>query len=401
MQQRTLWLVGGIALLAACSDPPTTPSANASLLTSTVNATIWADVDSGKIGPGSHYAMYKPVNWNGSAVYYGHGFNDVSAPILVPDAQDNAGVMRDALGAMGYAVAMTSYSSNGYDYDDGLRRMHQLKGLLTSKFGAPKRNYLAGHSLGAQIALGLSEKFARQYDGALLMCGVLGGSRRHFEWLGDVRVLFDFFYPGALPGDVTYMPPGVTPNDITAAAQAAIGANPMPAFYIGMIDQTPIATSKNPFVDPSEYLYSLIYALVWHSRGINDVTARAQGHLPYGNASRVYTSSTLPPTVMQGVNAGVGRFVSPPDAQNWIKRNYEPTGAVSYPILTLHTRFDQSVPFFHETAFGAIVANAGTSNWVVQRTINRYGHCAFSVAEMLTAFGDLVNWVENDVKPTP
>lgn len=397
MQQSTLWLVGGIALFAACSDPPTTPSANASLLTNTVNATIWAKVDSGKVGPGSHYAMYKPVNWNGSAVYYGHGFNDVSEPILVPDAQDYAGVMRDSLGAMGYAVAMTSYSSNGYDYGDGLRRMHQLKGLLASKFGKPTRNYLAGHSLGAQISLGMSERYAGQYDGALLMCGVLGGSRLHFEWLGDVRVLFDFFYPGVLPGNVTQIPAWATRDTIQNRAYAAIMANPTPVFVIAQIDQTPLAGTN-----PAQIIQSIITALVWHSRGIGDVTDRAQGHLAYGNAGRQYTSlNPALATTLAAINAYAPRYTSPPDAQNWLDRNFEPTGAVSFPILTLHTVFDESVPYFHETAFGNIVASAGASNWVVQRPIYRYGHCKFTVPEMLTAFSDLVNWVENGVKPTP
>jgi len=394
-------LIGGLVALAACADAPSAPKANASLVAPAASAGLWARVDSGPIGPGSHYAIFVPENWNGSAVYYGHGFNDVAAPILVPDAQDNAGLVRDALGTMGYAVALTSYSSNGYDYGDGLRRLHQLKGLMTAAAGVPRRNYLAGHSLGAQIAEGIAEQYGKQYDGALLMCGVLGGSERHFQWLGDVRVLFDLFYPGVLPGDVSWVPPGTTPTDIQNAALGAILANPQGAFAIGMIDQTPLATSVNPFVNPSEYLYSLVYALAWHARGINDVTDRAQGHPPYGNIGRTYTSALLPAVQMAAINAGVGRFATTPDAEQWVARNYQPTGAVSFPILTLHTVFDPAVPFFHETDFASIVANAGTSNWVVQRPVYRYGHCAFTIAEMLGAFSDLVNWVENGVKPTP
>lgn len=397
MTRRTLWLVGGVAILASCTDAPTTPRADAALLATNANASLWAEVVAGKTGPGSLYELYKPVNWNGKAVFYGHGFNDVAAPVMVPSSQDSAAAVRDALGALGYAVAMTSYSNNGWNFDDGTRRLHQLKGILRSKFGNPTRSYLAGHSLGAIISLGMAEQYGAQYDGALLMCGVLGGARSHFNWVGDVRVLFDWFYPGVLPGDVTYIPPGTdVTNDIITPATAAIMANPTPAFYITYITQTPIAGTN-----PAQIIRSLVYALAWHSRGINDVTARAHGHLPYDNHDRVYTSPVLPPAVMAAINATVPRYTSPPDVQAWLDHNYEPTGAVKFPVLTLHTTQDESVPFWHENLFAAKVAAAGTSALVVQRPIARYGHCSFTVNDMITAFTDLTNWVENGVKPTP
>jgi hypothetical protein len=62
---------------------------------------------------------------------------------------------------------------------------------------------------------------------------------------------------------------------------------------------------------------------------------------------------------------------------------------------------DQSVPFGHEARYTGIVNTAGTSNWLVQRSINRFGHCNFTVAEVVATFADLANWVENGVKPTP
>jgi hypothetical protein len=36
---------------------------------------------------------------------------------------------------------------------------------------------------------------------------------------------------------------------------------------------------------------------------------------------------------------------------------------------------------------------------LVQRAIRGRGHCEFTTAEVVTAFDDLVNWVENGVKP--
>jgi pimeloyl-ACP methyl ester carboxylesterase len=397
MKPHVLTRATAIVLLAACADAPNAPTARLPAADAGAASAIWAETVTGNTGPGSLYALYKPVGWNGEVVYYAHGFVDAAAPVAIPATQDNAAAIRDALGTMGYAVAMSSYSSNGYDFDDGLRRTHQLRGLVRSQFGAPTRNWLVGHSLGAQISLGLAERHASQYDGALLFCGVVGGSRLHFNWLGNVRVLFDFFYPGVLPGNVTYMPPGTDLNtQIIQPAVAAITANPTPVFYIAAIQQTPLAGTN-----PNEIINSLVYALAWHARGIADVTDRAQGHLPYENVGVTYTGPAPLAGLLALLNATVPRYDSPPDAQAWLNRNFEPTGNVSFPVLTVHTSQDPGVPLFHEQRFGALVAAAGTGNLVVQRTINRYGHCTFTLGETLTAFGDLVNWVEQGVRPTP
>lgn len=384
-------------LSAACMDEPTSPRVRPFARVPDVTATVWADSVKGTTGPGSLYALYKPANWNGDAVFYAHGFVDAAAPVAVPTTQDGASILRDALGSMGYAVAMSSYSSNGYDFDDGLRRTHQLKGLLTSQFGKPRRSYLAGHSLGAQISQAMAERYGSQYDGALLMCGVLGGSRAHFNWLGDIRVLFDHFYPGVLAGDVTAWPANLNPYVvIPPAVIGAITANPTGFGAILQIHQTSLAGTNQ-----TELVTSLVTALIWHARGIGDVTDRTQGHLPYENVGRMYTSSTLPPAFMALLNTNVMRYDSPPDAQAALRRNYEPSGNVRIPVLTLHTVFDQSVPYFHEALFAALVAQAGTGSLVVQRPIVRYGHCNFTMTETLTAFGDLVNWVTAGVRPAP
>jgi pimeloyl-ACP methyl ester carboxylesterase len=397
MTHRFAALTCTVALVAACADSARAPMPTAPMALSSTVSSIWAVEEIGTTGPGSIYGIYKPFNWNGEAIYYAHGFVDAAAPVQLPTTQDGAEAIRDALGAMGYAVAMSSYSSNGYDFADGLRRTHQLRGLLRSKVGVPTYEYLAGHSLGAQISVGLAEKYGKQYDGALLMCGVLGGSRLHFQWVGDVRVLFDLFYPGVLPGDVTQIPPGTDLfAQIIGPAQAAILNDPTGAFTIAAITQSPLAGNN-----PNEVITSLLSALGWHARGINDVTARAQGHPPYDNIGRVYTSPLLPPATLQFINAQVGRFASPPDAQQWLDRNFEPTGKVSFPVLTLHTTRDQAVPFFHTVRFGALTAQAGASNLVVQRAIDRYGHCAFTPQEVLTAFSDLFIWVKAGVAPTP
>jgi hypothetical protein len=49
--------------------------------------------------------------------------------------------------------------------------------------------------------------------------------------------------------------------------------------------------------------------------------------------------------------------------------------------------------------FAAAVAGAGRSDWLVQRPINRWGHCAITTAETATAFADLVTWATSGQRP--
>src|SRR4051812_35721186 len=214
MRYTTLpFLVGTLLVGSSCTDRSPAgsmlgPDLASAKVTSVVSAP-WARVVEGETGPGALYALYIPQNWNGEAIYYAHGIRPPVpyAPISLDD-QDNFFEVRDALGALGYAFAYSSYSENGLAVKDGAQRTHQLRGLLASELSAqPRRNYLVGYSLGGLVALELGERFPRQYDGVLPRCGMGGGTPRELQYVGDVRALFDFYYPGVLPGDVISVPP--------------------------------------------------------------------------------------------------------------------------------------------------------------------------------------------------
>src|SRR6185436_4057246 len=100
------------------------------------------------------------------------------------------------------------YSSNGWALADAVRRTHQLKGVFRSKVGEPRRTYLMGASLGALVAVKLAETQARQYDGALALCGPVGGALPELQYIGDGRVTFDYYFPDLLPGSPFDVPAG-------------------------------------------------------------------------------------------------------------------------------------------------------------------------------------------------
>ena len=394
LRRHAFALAAATMALAACSDRnPVSPNrapATPRVTPSPLGTVTWAEQVTGETGPGSTYSLNVPVNWNGKLVVYVHGFVDAALPVALP----SIGALRDAIGDAGYAVAYSSFSENGYDFKDGLQRTHQLRGLFASRFGNPRQTLVMGHSLGGLITLALAERFPGQYNGALPMCGVVGGTRREIQYIGDVRVLFDYFYPGVLPGDVGTMPPITNLNtQILLPAQAAIIANPTGAFVIANITQTPV-----PGITPTETITSILTALGFHARGLVDLTDRSQGRAPYGNDTVTYTSVPFN-SMMDALNAGVERFTLASNAAQWLEHNYEPSGALSIPVLTLHTTRDPVVPFFHETIFGIKAAQSGSSASLLQRSVSRYGHCAFALPEMVAALGDLAGWVDSGIKP--
>lgn len=339
----------------------------------------------GSTGPGSQYAFAVPDNWNGELIIYGHGIIDPAAPVVLPTTQDGFEGVRDALLARGYAVAYSSYSENGYALKDAAQRLHQLSGLFASRFGQPSRTYLVGHSLGATAVQMLAERFSQQYDGTLAMCGLLGGGIPEVQYLGDVRVLFDAYFPGVLPGNLldvptaSFRPGDPLFNAVFAALQQgfATPGTPTLAFAIA---------AKLPFTSPQELIAGALNAIGFNIRFTNDLLGRTHGHSFFDNMNTVY-----PPAV----DALVRRYASRPDAVNYIERYYTPTGAITSPMLTLHTTRDPVVPLFHET----IYAGLAPADLLVQRTVNRFGHCTFNQQEMLTAFDDLVRWVTEGTRP--
>jgi pimeloyl-ACP methyl ester carboxylesterase len=352
------------------------------------------DVVDGRFGPGALYRLVRPTDWNGDLVLYAHG--DVSsddAVVLPPEAATIVGL----LVPQGFAVAFSSFSENGWAVKDGAQRTHQLLGIFTSKFGQPARVYITGASMGGLIAIKLAETYPGAFVGALPACAVSGGTRRQFDYPANVRALFDFFYPGVLPGSATDVPLG---TDITlgivAPAVAAMTLDSTGAAAIAAIDQTPV-----PFAAPAELIQSIATALADHALGLPQMLARTHGHPYFDNRGTQYSSGSLSAELVFAINAGIQRFDASSSALAYLEHYYEPSGDLRIPMLMLSDARDPVVPGFNQTAYRDAVATAGDPSLLVERQIPAYGHCTFTPAQLGTAFTDLVLWVQFGIVPTP
>lgn len=356
----------------------------------------------GAIGPGSSYEIDVPATWNGDLVLYAHGIVQAEQPVVAPSLQDGYAAIRAALLARGYAVAASSYSSNGWALADAVQRTHQLSGIFRSKVGLPHRTLLMGHSMGALAIAKMAETFRGQYDGALPMCGPLGGALTEVQYAGDARVTFDYYFPHLLPGGPFDVPEGIPyesnpPSALFQQVYATLLANP------ARMQQWALA-AKLPFASASELGNSAFYVVGFVWRYTNDLIARVNGKLPYDNRGTVYqVNATADPAVnavlSAQLNAGVARFDADRAALNYYERNYQPDGTINVPVVTLHTLRDPAIPYRHEDRYAGLVAAAGRSDWLVQRSVNRWGHCTMTTVEVLDAFTALETWVATGQRP--
>lgn len=414
---RSLSAVAALALFGSgCGDgrttTPTSPGDSPAIVSSVAAlppASPWQRIVDGNTGPGALYRVYVPTEWNGELVTMAHPIRDA----LLPVTRTNELYMDSLatwLGWRGYAVAYSSYSRNGFAVKDGAQRTHQLAGLATSILQRPpQRSYLVGFSLGSAVSLSLIEQYPAQYDGALLLCGMVGGSLIETSYLGHVRTLFDVAFPGALSGNTLGVPFNYMPNPATL--QAAIVPRLPWLLALASMRQTPL-----PFVPtPSAYIPTLvesaITAVSFHARGIGDITELAHGKSPFGNIGVSYEAGPLVPLpnpawaplvngITQAFDTAAARYEMNVAARNYLAQYYTPTGRVRRPIVTVHNAWDPIVPVFHEDTLKQIVTDAGYAANLVQVRLPQYGHCAqLGVDKSIPAWLMLEQWVRTGVKP--
>jgi pimeloyl-ACP methyl ester carboxylesterase len=362
----------------------------ASFFASRADADVVVD---GQSGPGALYRLVRPDNWNGRLILYAHGYVSTDEPVALPAEAEQLAAL---LASQGFAVAYSSFSENGWAVKDGAQRTWQLMNLFTSKFGRPTGVYVSGASMGGLVAIALAERYPAAFKGVLAACAVAGGTRAQYDYQANVRAVFDVFYPGVLPGNAGNVSANVnTDFEIVLPAIVAMANDPLGAGALASIAQTPV-----PAASAEELVQSIVTALVAHAASYREFLPELHNQPYFDNTTTLYTGA-LPPATLAYLNSLIGRFSASPSALNYMAKHYEPTGRIEAPMLMLSTSRDPLVPGFHQAIYDQRATDAGSGGFLVQRTIDRYGHCVFTPNELATAFSDLVAWVEFGVVPSP
>src|SRR5262249_19575190 len=98
----------------------------------------------GRVSSGAIWEIDKPAHWNRALALSAHGYTTPATPVALPHNE----AIRDSLVARGYAVAASSFSSNGFAAREGVRETDDLRGIFEDRIGEPRRTYVFGQSLG-------------------------------------------------------------------------------------------------------------------------------------------------------------------------------------------------------------------------------------------------------------
>jgi hypothetical protein len=220
-----------------------------------------------------------------------------------------------------------------------------------------------------------------RFTGALAACGPIGDFARQIDYLNGVRVVFDYLFPGILPGTVDDPPDelvaGWTSTYAPAVASAIEGDPELGA------ELAAVAGIPAEGLDAATLAETVVSLLRYNVLGTADAQERLGGQ-PYDNADRVYTGSSDD----AALNAGAARYTADAAARAALDR-FETSGNPDPPLSIIHTTGDPIVPFFHQPLYEEKAIGVGAAGRVSRTDVERFGHCAFTPTEILAAFGEL------------
>jgi hypothetical protein len=340
---------------------------------------------------GAVYRICMPAegSWNGNLVIWAHGYVAFNKPVAIPEDQlvlPDGTPLPALVNALGYAFATTSYSVNGTAIRQGLDDVVDLVSVFVASKGPVNKVYLTGASEGGLVTALGTEQHPDLFAGGLAACGPIGSFPLQVGYFGDFRVVFDYFFPGLVPGTPNEIPPVLIDN--------------WDAYYAGVVKPTVFAPANlaktlqlikvaNVPTDPADFWPSAEHSIrdgLWYNVfGTNDAIDKLGGQ-PFENRLRLYLGSSND----LRLNFFVRRVASDPAAISEMRAHYNTSGALARPLVTLHTLLDQQVPAWHETLYALKATAAGSLGELLEIPVNRYGHCNFRAPEVLLAFGLMV-----------
>jgi hypothetical protein len=329
----------------------------------------------GADGP-AHYLVTLPSPascYNGAMIFFAHGFIPPGSPentwltqLALPDRT----TLPSLVNSLGFGFAASGFSKDGLATPEGVEDTRRLVDVLHG-LGIPVRKYfVTGASEGGLIAVKALESDPL-YSGGVAVCGPIGSFQKQVNYIGDVRVLFDYFFPGVLKTGT----PGESAISIPAALQLswftvyqpnvlkAVAANPLATLQLLSVANIPVGLN---LANAGDAITSIIQDNVLAT---DDAIATLHGS-PFDNLTRVYRGSLNDAKL----NAQVARFSASPVNL----APFETTGKLHDPLVTLHTLADPLVPFVQETLYAAKVQNPAQ---LTEIPAFAYGHCNVTAAQ--------------------
>jgi hypothetical protein len=342
---------------------------------------------------GSYFRIVVPDSWNGALVIYNHGFS--LAPV---GPVTDLGPLAPLQMSEGYAVAATSYRTNGWALAHSFRDNRLMVQVFKENFGAPSQILVNGASLGGLVTAEINENVERPIlAGSMPFCGAVAGSR---SWDGalDLRLTYDAVcgsVPGAaIPGGAQGLPaPGfpaypLSETDMAMAVHACTGIL-APAAFRTPDQAARLAQILGSTTIPESFLLMDMGFAVF---GMSDlIHNKLNGKQAIGNKNVVYPDPQI--------NATIARVKPNLIAQLLLKNNYTPKGSVGdqAKILSLHTDKDGLVVVEQEHSYKSVVPPQNLTTAIAVEAAP--SHCGFTQAELVAGWETLRTWVATNAQP--
>ncbi len=394
-----------------------------------------------------------PETWNGTLLLYSHGYRPAepfppnfsavqTTPVAVPGWDTGDTGLGNAFLERGYAIAGSSYRSNGWAVEDGVIAGEELYAYFVEQIGQPKRVYVWGDSLGGLITQTLAERHPEWVDGAAPLCGVMAGLEPNIGLSLDTAYgVQQLLYPDMeISGFESYEDAltsweGAASRLIESARDQDTDAIARIFTVAAMVDapgQTYTYDGSSIVSRVSGTIESLLTALAYGTVGRQEIDSRFGGSV-VGNVDSDY-ASRLDDAEREAIDAigGEGaadRFVAildngprveadPAAKAAAIERGGNPSGAVQVPTITMHTKADPLVivqnQIFFKDRYQVQVSEGNVRGGLVQLyTVapSEYsqeagapygaGHCNFTAESRVAVIELLDEWVRNGVYPGP
>lgn len=346
-----------------------------------VLTTAHAKTEFGKL-QGAEFRIDVPDNWNHGLVVYYHGYRTENHGRVFDQTKPLDPTLAVFTKA-GYAVIQSGYSQGGMALEQAIPETEGLRKYFIKHYGSPSETYVAGHSMGGELTMMTIEQSPGPYAGALDLCGAVTDTLSRIGRRFDLRVLFDYYFPGVLPDPAKIPVSFEISEDLEKKVSALLEANP------------PAASVLRNFVGlhNDRDLTSLLLFATWV---LKDLEQRAGGN-PFDNRNTIYTGMTDDNTV----NERVKRYAADPGALSYIQRYYTPTGHLTRPMLAIHTTYDPLVSPAVPSTYAQLARTAGAGDLFVVQYVEHDGHCNITPEEVERGFAELRQWKEKGTVPIP
>jgi pimeloyl-ACP methyl ester carboxylesterase len=315
--------------------------------------------------------------------------------------------VEEQLLALGYAMAGSAFRNPGYSVKEGIQNTLALTNYFRGHVGNPDRIILWGVSMGGLITQASIEKYSGIYDAGIPMCSLSAGAPRYFDWALGIGLAYDVTlgWPEAW-GSVGDVRDDVTWEEVAPIyfAQAGDPANAGKLEFIRLVNDL-----------PAEDFYWFPLPGFWMLMQMNtanraEIETRAGGPVSQ-NQDHVYILSEEEIAYLNDLGVDAEALLvemnartdiqARRSARKYMERYADPSGEITRPILSLHTRTDSICPVENESAYRETVAAAGKEDMLVQVYTDSVGHCVFTPEQVLAALAAMEHWLDTGTPPDP